>query len=67
MELTMNNGMATLLVCGQIIEPTRIGSAALRGMIERLAAGDRATLVSCRHKDWSDQGQCGCVMGCIGG
>jgi hypothetical protein len=56
-----------VLVCGQVIRPTDIKAPALRRMICELAGGDRATLVSCRHKDWSQQGQCGCAMGCLGG
>ena len=54
-------------VCGKVIRPADIKAPALRQMICELAGGDRATLVSCRHKDWSQQGQCGCVMGCMGG
>jgi len=54
-------------VCGKTILPGSIESPALRKMIRELANGDRATLVSCRHKDWSQQGQCGCAMGCLGG
>jgi hypothetical protein len=50
-----------------VIRSTDIKAPALRRMICSLAGGDRATLVSCRHKDWSQQGQCGCVMGCLGG
>jgi hypothetical protein len=54
-------------VCDKVIRPAAIKAPALRRMICELAGGDRATLVSCRHKDWSQQGQCGCAMGCLGG
>lgn len=54
-------------ICGKVVLPSAIDAPTLRRMIGELANGDRATLVSCRHKDWSQQGQCGCVMGCVGG
>ena len=54
-------------VCGKVIRPADIKTPALRQIIGDLARGDRATLVACKHKDWSQQGQCGCVMGCLGG
>ena len=68
MEMLINDQMnMPVRICGLVVVPTEIKVPALRNMIEKLACGDRATLVSCRHSDWSDQGQCGCVMGCLGG
>ena len=57
----------TVKVMGRVITPATIPNPALREIISALAQGDHATLVSCRHKDWSQQAQCGCVMGCVGG
>lgn len=68
MEMVMNDQMnMPVRICGQVVVPAGIKVPALRDMIGKLAGGDRATLVSCRHKDWSDQGRCGCLMGCVGG
>lgn len=68
MEMALNDRLnIQVRVCGQVVTPAAIKIPALREMIGRLACGDRAMLVSCRHKDWSDQGRCGCLMGCIGG
>jgi hypothetical protein len=53
--------------CGITFDSTRIKSPALRRIVHELMNGDEAHLVSCRHKDWSQQAQCGCVMGCLGG
>lgn len=58
---------APVRICGKVVLPSAIEEPALRRMIDDLANGDHATLVSCRHKDWSQQGQCGCVTGCLGG
>jgi hypothetical protein len=60
-------GELPVIVCGKTIIPNEIKAPALRQMIHELARGDQATIVSCRHKDWSQQAQCGCVMGCLGG
>ena len=54
-------------VCGKVVLPSNIKVPVIKKIIGDLAEGDRAKLVSCRHSDWSDQGQCGCVMGCLGG
>ena len=35
---------------------------AIKEMICELAKGDRVEIVSCRPRDLSDQGQCGCVL-----
>jgi len=71
MELCVVRGIDVMeepvRVCGIAVRPVDIKIPALRQIIGELAAGDRATLVSCRHKDWSQQGQCGCAMGCLGG
>jgi len=54
-------------VCGVVVEPGRIQSPALRRIVIDMACQDEVTLASCRHKDWQQQAQCGCVMGCLGG
>ena len=53
-------------VCGVVVEPDKIRSPALRQLVSSMARQDEVTLASCRHKDWSQQGQCGCIMGCLG-
>jgi len=52
-------------VCGIIVEPTKIKSTALKNIVSEMAKQDEADLVSCRHDDWSQQAQCGCVSGCL--
>ncbi len=61
---TMNSPVT---VCGKTVWPERIQVPVIKNIIVNLATGDRAKLISCRHSDWNDQGQCGCVMGCLGG
>lgn len=58
---------ASVEVCGVVVDPSGIPSLALRKIVSEMASQDEVTLASCRHKDWRQQAQCGCVMGCIGG
>ena len=67
LELKNDPAEREVVVCGQTIVPNRIKTPALRKMVTDLARGDETTMVACRHKDWSQQAQCGCVMGCLGG
>ncbi|MBI4602726.1 MAG: hypothetical protein HY721_12285 [Planctomycetes bacterium] len=53
--------------CGVTFVPQDVQVPALRKMVVELARGSEAALVSCRHRDWSQQAQCGCVAGCLGG
>ena len=67
LEMQKHLDETAFIVCGHEIYPNEIKVPALRQIIKELAHGDQATIVSCRHKDWSQQAQCGCVMGCLGG
>jgi hypothetical protein len=53
-------------VCDIVVTPSAINPPALRAILVEMARGNEATVASCRHKDWSEQAQCGCVLGCIG-
>jgi hypothetical protein len=49
-----------------VIDFNKIDSPALKNIIKEFQEGYTPEMAYDRtHKDWADQGQCGCVMGCV--
>jgi hypothetical protein len=49
------------------IDIDRIDSPVLQRILREFSDPEIATKMYDKHSDWGQQGQCGCVMGCLGG
>lgn len=49
------------------IDIDRIDSPALQRILKEFSDPEIITKMYDKHSDWGQQGQCGCVMGCLGG
>jgi hypothetical protein len=49
------------------IDIEKIDSPALKRIITEFSNPDIVTKMYDKHSDWGQQGQCGCVAGCLGG
>ncbi len=49
------------------IDINKIDSPALQGILREFNDPEIVTKMYDKHSDWGQQGQCGCVMGCLGG
>lgn len=49
------------------IDIDRIDSPALQRILREFNDPEIVTKMYDKHSDWGQQGQCGCVMGCLGG
>gem|GEM_PF-1788442 len=49
------------------IDIERIDSPALQRILREFSDPEIVTKMYDKHSDWGQQGQCGCVMGCLGG
>jgi hypothetical protein len=49
------------------VDLERIDSPALKKILREFNDPDVVTKMYDKHSDWGQQGQCGCVVGCLGG
>ena len=49
------------------IDIERIDSPALQRILREFSDPEIVTKMYDKHSDWGQQGQCSCVMGCLGG
>jgi len=49
------------------IDIDRIDSPALQRILREFSDPEIVTKMYDKHSDWGQQGQCGCVMGCLAG
>ena len=45
----------------------KIDSPALKRILKEFSDPEIITKLYDKHSDWGQQGQCGCVLGCMGG
>jgi hypothetical protein len=49
------------------IDINKVDSPALQRILKEFSDPEIVTKMYDKHSDWGQQGQCGCVMGCLGG
>lgn len=49
------------------IDISKIDSPALQRILSEFSDPEIIAKMYDKHSDWGQQGQCGCVMGCLGG
>lgn len=49
------------------IDINKVDSPALQRILQEFSDPDIVTKMYDKHSDWGQQGQCGCVAGCLGG
>lgn len=49
------------------IDIEKLDSPALKRILTEFSDPDIITKMYDKHSDWGQQGQCGCVAGCLGG
>lgn len=49
------------------IDLEKIDSPALKKILKEFSDPEFITKMYDKHSDWGQQGQCGCVAGCLGG